>query len=181
MSTSVNLLDKPPSWRRFPGVEEPSQPADWQAWFQLHGPRLLLSARRWTSSYSDAQDIVQEAFVRYWRRQRRLGADALPLLLTSIRRAALDHGRRRSRRSARESRVQEDLPTVPAPSAVLDGGEALDERRRALEAALRGLPPEQREVVILKIWGELTFEEIARRLSEAHDVLLQALESAEKG
>ena len=39
-----------------------------------------------------------------------------------------------------------------------------DDRRLAIEAALRRLPAEQREVLTLKIWGECTFEEIARQL-----------------
>ena len=38
------------------------------------------------------------------------------------------------------------------------------ERAHAIEIALGCLPAEQREVLVLKIWGELTFEEIARQL-----------------
>ena len=39
-----------------------------------------------------------------------------------------------------------------------------DERRQAIEAALRQLPAEQRDVLTLKIWGELTFEQIGAQL-----------------
>jgi RNA polymerase sigma-70 factor (ECF subfamily) len=39
-----------------------------------------------------------------------------------------------------------------------------EERRAAVEAALRQLPAEQREVVVLKIWGELSFPQIASTL-----------------
>jgi len=35
------------------------------------------------------------------------------------------------------------------------------ERREAVEAALRRLPDEQRDVVVLKIWGGLTFQQVA--------------------
>ena len=42
----------------------------------------------------------------------------------------------------------------------LDGGD----RRTAIESALRRLPEEQREVLALKIWGGLTFDEVASQL-----------------
>ena len=39
-----------------------------------------------------------------------------------------------------------------------------DERRIAIEEALQRIPHEQREVLVLKIWGELTFGQIATEL-----------------
>jgi RNA polymerase sigma-70 factor (ECF subfamily) len=39
-----------------------------------------------------------------------------------------------------------------------------DERRAALETAIRALPEAQREVIVMKIWNEMTFEEIGRVL-----------------
>jgi RNA polymerase sigma-70 factor (ECF subfamily) len=39
-----------------------------------------------------------------------------------------------------------------------------DERRAAIEEALQRLPRDQREVLVLKIWGELTFEQIGMTL-----------------
>ena len=41
------------------------------------------------------------------------------------------------------------------------------EERAALEAAIRTLPVEQREVVSLKTWGELTFQQIATVTDES--------------
>src|SRR5215207_6269374 len=75
---------------------------NWKAWFQLHGAKVLLCARQWTRSSADAEDVVQEAFVRFWRHQRALGGEPLALLLTSVRRAATDLSRRNHRRMARE-------------------------------------------------------------------------------
>jgi RNA polymerase sigma-70 factor (ECF subfamily) len=131
----------------------------WQHRFQLYGPKLLLCARQWTRSSADAEDVVQEAFVRFWRHQRHLPGEPLALLVTSVRRAALDLARRESRRALREEFARAgELPLAFAPPAA-DG-----ERQAALEAALARLPPEQREVLVLKIWGELTFEQIAAQL-----------------
>lgn len=131
----------------------------WKSWFQLQGPKLLLCARQWTRSLADAEDVVQEAFVRFWRHQRDLPGEPMALLVTSVRRAAFDLARREGRRAAREERALADEPDVFF-QATDDG----DERRALLESALRRLPVEQREVLVLKIWGELTFDQIAREL-----------------
>ncbi len=133
----------------------------WKTWFQLHGPKLLLCARQWTRSLADAEDVVQEAFVRYWRHQRGLGGDPMGLLVTSVRRAAIDQARRESRRTVREQLAEEGFDqSSPVFEPLLEG----DDRRQAIEAALRRLPAEQREVLVLKIWGELTLEQIAAQL-----------------
>ncbi len=133
----------------------------WRDWFQHYGPKLLLCARQWTRSLADAEDVVQEAFVRFWRNQRQLGGEPQALLYTSVRRAATDLARRNSRRTAREVRADGGLESIePIFHIPLEG----DDRRADIETALRGLPEEQREVLVLKIWGELTFEQIAAQL-----------------
>lgn len=142
-------------------MEELSPDASWKDWFERHGPKLLLCARQWTRSLADAEDVVQEAFVRFWRHQRKLGGEPQALLFTSVRRAAIDLARRNARRGAREERAEGGLESIePLFENPLEGAD----RRMALEAALRSLPDEQREVLMLKIWGELTFEQIAAQL-----------------
>ena len=134
----------------------------WTQWLEAHGPKLLLCARQWTRSLADAEDVVQEAFVRYWRHQRHLPGDPQALLITSIRRAALDHARRQARRTAREEKADgglEEREGFFEPSAGEDA-----ERRAEIEAALQRLPALQREVLVLKIWNELTFEQIGAAL-----------------
>jgi RNA polymerase sigma-70 factor, ECF subfamily len=133
----------------------------WKDWFQLYGPKLLLCARQWTRSLADAEDVVQEAFVRFWRHQRNLPGEPMALLVTSVRRAAFDLARRHDRRVAREERANSGCDeAAPVFEIPLEGAE----RRSAIEEAMRRLPPEQREVLVLKIWGELTFEQIAAEL-----------------
>lgn len=143
-------------------MEDVPEHDTWRSWFQLFGPKLLLCARQWTRSAADAEDVVQEAFVRFWRHQRHLPGDPMALLVTSVRRAAFDLGRREGRRSARETLVAEDPGTPAADFQPFPAEE--DERRVAIAEALRRLPAEQREVLVLKIWGELTFEQIAAEL-----------------
>ncbi len=132
---------------------------DWRAWFAEHGARLRLIARQWTRSDADADDVLQEAFVRFWKHQRHLPGDPNALVVTSIRRAALDLHRRSDRRALREQSVAADAEVFAAfePEA--------DPRLQALARSLPSLPAEQREVVVLKVWGDLTFEQIGEQLA----------------
>ncbi len=142
-------------------MEDKPDHDSWKNWFQLYGPKLLLCARQWTRSRADAEDVVQDAFVRFWRHQRDLPGEPMALLVTSVRRAAFDLARREGRRTAREERAQD---VGDEQRAVFRTPMEGDERRAAIEHALENIPAEQREVLVLKIWGELTFEQIALEL-----------------
>ncbi|HWA24427.1 MAG TPA: sigma-70 family RNA polymerase sigma factor [Lacunisphaera sp.] len=143
-------------------MERTNEHDSWKDWIEAHGPKLLLCARQWTRSLADAEDVLQEAFVRYWRHQRHLPGDPMALIVTSIRRAALDLARREDRRAAREEKSDGGLAEPPIQFERLPGEG--DERRLEIEAALQRLPAEQREVLALKIWQEFTFEQIGEAL-----------------
>lgn len=155
----MTLFRQTPETRRMDRAHE--QPT-WKDWIESHGPRLLLCARQWTRSLADAEDVLQEAFIRYWRHQRDLPGDPQALLVTSIQRAALDLARREDRRTAREERAEGGIEHNESVFEQLPGEG--DERRLEVEAALQRLPAEQREVLVLKIWQELTFEQIGTAL-----------------
>ena len=143
-------------------MEAANEHGTWKHWLEAHGPKMLLCARQWTRSLADAEDVLQEAFVRYWRHQRHLPGDRLALLITSIRRAAFDQARRESRRRQREEKAGTGVDDGESYFVAQPGDDA--ERRQAIEAALQQLPVEQREVLVLKIWHEFTFEQIAQTL-----------------
>jgi RNA polymerase sigma-70 factor, ECF subfamily len=130
---------------------------DWQTCFTQLGPALLLFARRWTNCRAEAEDIVQEAFVRFWRRQHSIENRAL--LYATVRSTALDRLRSDQRRARREAAVALDGAQHLEPQFT-----TVDEGQQMLAAAVERLPNEQREVVILKIWNELTFAEIGNVL-----------------
>jgi RNA polymerase sigma-70 factor (ECF subfamily) len=156
----VTLFRKQPEMER---TESNHADGTWKDWIETHGARLLLCARQWTRSLADAEDVLQEAFVRYWRHQRHLPGDPQALIITSIRRAALDLARREDRRLARELRSDGGLEEPQTLFEKLPGEG--DERRQEIEAALQRLPEEQREVLMLKIWRECTFEQIGEILA----------------
>lgn len=87
----------------------------------------------------------------------------MALLVTSVRRAAFDLARRNTRRALREAGTC-DADCGASQPPLFQPNPEVDERRQAMEDALRRVPEDQREVLVLKIWGELTFQQIADEL-----------------
>jgi RNA polymerase sigma-70 factor (ECF subfamily) len=129
----------------------------WKTCFAELAPGLLLFARQWVRSTADAEDIVQEAFVRFWRQNRDIGNRGL--LYATVRSVALDAIRRDSRRARREAEAYSDADQSVEPQFEVD-----DEAQRSLALALNRLPHEQRQVLVMKIWNDLTFAEIGEGL-----------------
>jgi RNA polymerase sigma-70 factor (ECF subfamily) len=130
---------------------------NWRNCFAELGPGLLLFARQWVRSAADAEDIVQEAFVKFWRRNHSISNR--PLLYATVRSIALDFIRRDSRRARREQMAYAETEKSIEPQFRFE-----DEGQMALAGALDRLPHDQREVVVMKVWNELTFAEIAEAL-----------------
>src|SRR5207237_9584361 len=127
---------------------------DWKVCFSSLAPGLLLFARQWLRSSADAEDVVQEAFVRFWRRNHNIENRAL--LYATVRSIALDFLRRDNRRARRESDVVAELEHSVKPKFTTE-----DATQRAVDAAVDQLPGEHRDVVIMKLWHELTFPAIS--------------------
>lgn len=126
---------------------------DWKSCFAQLGPGLVLFARQFVRTSADAEDIVQDAFVRFWRKQHSIENRAL--LYATVRSVALDLLRRDARRARREADASLEMEHTTAPQFDFDDGS-----QRALAAAIDLLPAEQREVLVMKIWNELTFADI---------------------
>jgi RNA polymerase sigma-70 factor (ECF subfamily) len=128
---------------------------DWANWLDRHGPALVLFARAWVPSRADAEDVIQEAFVRFWRARHRAD-DPTAYLFACVKRCALNWVRARGRRDRREAAAAR-----PESESLFDGPVEQAERRAAVAAALDALPAAQREVLVMKIWGGLTFPQVA--------------------
>lgn len=131
---------------------------DWAVWLDQHGAALVLLARQWLPCRADAEDVVQEAFVRFWRSRQR-AADPAAYLYACVKHCALEWQRSHRRRSRREQ-----VAARPETEAWFAGPLEQDERRAAIAAALLTLPESQREVLVLRIWGGLSFPQIAEAL-----------------
>src|SRR6266566_2567123 len=113
---------------------------DWKSCFSEVAPGLLLFARQWVQSAADAEDIVQEAFVKFWRRNHDI--DNRGLLYAAVRSLALDFIRRDARRARREATVLAEAEPVIEPhfeleddtqSALAAVGEALKDSRPGIK------------------------------------------------
>jgi RNA polymerase sigma-70 factor (ECF subfamily) len=158
---SLAGLDKFPDDRRLENkdrlevMENVATDEDWKTCFAEAAPGLVLFARQFVRSIADAEDIVQEAFVRFWRKQHCIRNRAL--LFATVRSISLDLLRRDARRARREADALADTELATLPPQF----EPANESQQALAAAIDQLPAEQREVLVMKIWNELTFADIA--------------------
>lgn len=128
-------------------------PARMGAWFDQHASCMVLYARQWLEPDS-AEDVVQEVFIK----MASLGYipdQPKSWLFAAVRNKALTMLRSKSRRRRHERLRAAAAPRWFAPQADvrIDAATA--------EAALRELPLEQREVIVLRIWAGMPFREIA--------------------
>jgi RNA polymerase sigma-70 factor (ECF subfamily) len=128
--------------------------------YRDHAPALFRFLLRLTGNEADTRDALQEIFVRLARSPRLLDGVAAPrsFLFRIAHRLVIDrHRREQVRQQTLEHAAQEiPLASEPEPSA----SDALW-RSKAIAAALETLPFEQKAVVALKVWENLTFAEIA--------------------
>lgn len=131
----------------------------WDQWLAQHAPKLLLFARQQSRCEADAHELVQDAVVEAWRLQSDGVPPAPGLVFGLIRRRAIDLARSNDRRVNRETAAQDAASPEWFVPEIEDR-----ERARLLQTALNQLSETQRDVVTLKIWGGLTFAEIAEAL-----------------
>jgi RNA polymerase sigma-70 factor (ECF subfamily) len=114
----------------------------------------------------DAEDVVQETFIRAWRRcDAQENRAMLAFLNRTAHNLCIDAIRRRRRTGLRiVDPGAVDVAAIPGPRTVADDPELKlesDDRRRVLLDALAELPPEDRSFVVLHYFQGLTFREIA--------------------
>jgi RNA polymerase sigma factor (sigma-70 family) len=125
-------------------------PHDFARLLDRHGPPLVLYARQWCVS---PEDVVQDAFLKLVKVPK-LPRDVVPWLYRVVRNGAIDASRTAQRRQRREA-----VAACPRPWFVEVEAEGIP--AAAAVTALQKLPVEEREVIIARLWGELSFEQIA--------------------
>jgi len=134
------------------------------ALFNLHHERVFRVARRITGNASDAEDVVQNVFLRVMRREDPplREDDAANYLHRSATNAALDLLRRRKTARADSMDDADRLPDhEPGPDAIHEGAEIRDK----LRAALAALNPRAAEIFTLRYFDGYGNREIARLLN----------------
>jgi RNA polymerase sigma-70 factor, ECF subfamily len=143
-----------------------SNPATFSAVYDQHARGVHAAAYRVLGNSAQAQDVVQDVFLRVWRNPHKFDAKRGELgsyLRLMARSRALDlwregqaAGRASDRLKVVVAQEQPRAEEQPARQAERDA------TRDVVREAMRDLPAKQREALLLAHWGGLTADEIAR-------------------
>jgi RNA polymerase sigma-70 factor (ECF subfamily) len=127
--------------------------------YDAHAPSLFAFLLNFTRDENDTRDLLQEIFVKIAREPDLLGGvhHERAFLVRLAHNAAVDLIRRRTTRE----RIREDFVAEKISVFAPAGNPDEEIFRQQLSAALVELPEDQRAVVHLKLWEEMTFEAIA--------------------
>lgn len=114
--------------------------------FDRHAAALALYASQWTAA---GDDCVQEALIEL-ARQPQAPENPAAWLFRVVRNRALNAARSERRRSTHEQAAHTRRSSGAGAAPTIE-----------LTDALSTLEPTTREIVILRIWGQLSWEEIA--------------------
>lgn len=113
------------------------------------GSALVLYARQWAAA---PEDVVQDAFLKLVE-ARRPPDDPAAWLFVVVRNRAMDLAKADRRRARREQAARLEWWFVEPEIDGLDADRAVH--------ALERLPAELRETIVARLWGGLTFDQIA--------------------
>jgi len=140
--------------------------------FEQHRDRLVGAAYRITGSVADAEDIVQDAWLRWSRQDRSEVADPLAFLVRTVTRLALDRLRRIAARH--ETYVGEWLPEPLETARSIEddalGAEALS---MAMVRVLESLSPLERAVFVLREAFDLPYAQIGEAIERSEATVRQ--------
>jgi RNA polymerase sigma-70 factor (ECF subfamily) len=119
---------------------------------------LFTVALRMLGNRDEATDAAQSAFVKAYER---LGTyDPSFRFFSWIYRILVNECLNVIRARRPGEPVTPDLPLLEVPIDALE----VDQRRAAVQAAIRALPPDYREVIVLRHFAELSYDEVAATL-----------------
>jgi RNA polymerase sigma factor (sigma-70 family) len=142
--------------------------------YAQYGRAVLAYAVR-RAAPDDAADVVAETFLVAWRRLDDVPVQDTRLWLYGVARRVLANQQRSERRRLRlADRLRCELP------AVLETAPGLDSHTGPVQAALEQLGPEDREVLRLSAWEELTAVEISTVLGVSQVAVRSRLHRARR-
>lgn len=138
---------------------EPALRADFLRVFLSQRSQMEALVSRRVGCRATAADLVQDLFLRFWRRPQVQVEELSTYLLRSARNMAIDHLRSESSRSRNENLLlTEQLGEPSAPDAALDASHDL----QRVDQALRALPERTRHIFLLNRVHGRTYGEIAK-------------------
>lgn len=145
-------------------------------WYKSCGAELLLYARHLAGD-QQAEDIVQDAFVKLLR-QRKRPDNVRAWLFRVVRNASVSWMRRLGLRRLFFQKMSETSPAwfQSCPDDLIDA--------QQLQALLKELSPSHREVLLLRVWGQMSLKDVAqvvkKPISTVHHMHQTALEMLRK-
>ena len=122
-----------------------------QRLYEQHGRGLLAYACSFVTSVSSAEDILHQVFQRILLGVPEISGSPAAYLYRAVRNASLNQIRQRTRE-------------ITLEDGWFEGPSGMEETAMELQSALSRLPDEQREIILLHVWGELSFEDAAAAL-----------------
>lgn len=149
--------------------EKPKAPeaGDFAGFVKAIETRLVSYLRYSTGSAADAEDLFQEVCIKLHGQWATVVRADKPEAW--VFRVAHNLAVNRFKRRDTERRAFKLVAGDVRPEAPSDDASQQREKTRAIEAALGELPPDQREAVCQKIWGECSWVDIAKTLGVSED------------
>lgn len=144
------------------GVKQSSE--DIEQIVSLYESRLLRYVTRLTGNPSVAEDIVQNTFIKlaaYWKEELKDSGSLSVWLHRVAHNESVDWVKREVKRDDLHKRYHEQIGEHFFPSESQGGASVLGSTAVVLEEALNTLTDRERNIVILKIYEEMSYKEIA--------------------
>jgi RNA polymerase sigma-70 factor (sigma-E family) len=161
------------------GGGDPAAGAAVTVLYQAHALRLVRLAHIMLGDRGGAEDVVQEAFCGLYRRWGQLSdsGNAQRYLHSSVLNGCRSALRRKITRRTTPS-AQPPLDGAQIPVASPEAAALSSEERRQVMAAVRRLPPRQREALVLRFYLDLPEEEIAATMGIGQSTVRSATHRA---
>jgi RNA polymerase sigma-70 factor, ECF subfamily len=135
------------------------------ALYDRHGRMAYSLAYRMMGEKQEAEDVVQEAFIKVWRSAGgyRVGrASVRTWILSIVRNCGIDQIRSHARRGKMQEKVEASAPTSEPSEAFAETWK--NAQQEQVREALKTLPQEQLKILELSYFSGYTHMEIAERL-----------------
>jgi RNA polymerase sigma-70 factor (ECF subfamily) len=116
--------------------------------YQQHSGGLLAYACSFVPAFASAEDALHQVFLRLLHSEIEITGSSISYLYRAVRNACLNQ----VRNGTREIGLDDGCFKSP---------KGLEQIGLELQSALHDLPEEQREIILLHIWGQMTFDEVA--------------------
>ena len=119
--------------------------------YERHARGLLAYACTYVTSFATAEDVLHQVFERLLRGDLAITGAPVAYLYRAVRNASLN-------------KIRDRAGDVDFHEGWLDSPTGMEQTTMEIQSALRELPDQQREVILLHVWGKMSFEEVATAL-----------------